>query len=196
MAHNTYQHRSIHSHLLNKCKEGDKKTQYKIYTLYYKAMYNTSLRIVKNRSDAEDIMQESFLSAFEKINMYIGDVSFGAWLKKIVINKSIDLIKKRKIEFEPLQHSDTYSIEKESTYNDDETKEKIEKIKQAIRLLPDGYRIVVSLYLFEGYDHDEIAQILNITNSASRSQYTRARQKILTLLKKQTDLSPYRGFKK
>ena len=77
----------------------------KIYKLYYKAMYNVSLRIVNNEAEAEDIMQESFLSAFEKIDTYTGQVSFGAWLKRIVINKSLDVMKKRKVDFESYEDS-------------------------------------------------------------------------------------------
>lgn len=168
--------------------EGDQKAQFQLYKLYYKAMYNTSLRIVNDTMEAEDIMQEAFLSAFEKIDTYEQLVSFGAWLKKIVINKSLDHIKKRSL--------DLYSIdeitvdmpeEEEETRNLDEIKFKIEEIRTAIMRLPEKYRIVISLYLIEGYDHDEIAEILGINSSTSRSQLVRAKQKLVRILSEEED---------
>ena len=89
-------YKNIHQELINECKAGNSKAQFEIYKLYYKAMYNTSHRIVNNVQDAEDIMQESFLSAFEKIDSYEGNVSFGSWLKKIAANKSLDHLRKNK----------------------------------------------------------------------------------------------------
>jgi len=86
---------NLHQDLIDGCKRGDQKAQFQIYKLYYKAMYNTSLRIVNNTVEAEDIMQEAFLSAFEKIGTYSGTVSFGAWLKKIVQNRSLDVLSKK-----------------------------------------------------------------------------------------------------
>jgi RNA polymerase sigma-70 factor (ECF subfamily) len=95
--------RNIHQDLVDGCRTGDQKSQFKIYKLYYKAMYNTSLRIVNDTMEAEDIMQESFLSAFEKIDSYSGTVSFGAWLKRIVINRSLDALSRRKAIFEDIE---------------------------------------------------------------------------------------------
>ncbi len=172
--------RNIHQDLIDGCRDGDQKAQFQIYKLYYKAMYNTSLRIVNNRMEAEDIMQESFLSAFEKIDSYSGTVSFGAWLKKIVVNRSLDALGKRKAIFEDI---DSYigiiDDSPEETINNEENELKIEKIKMAIKELPDGYRIILSLYLLEGYDHDEISEILNISSSTSRSQLSRAKSRLL-----------------
>ncbi|HPI68484.1 MAG TPA: sigma-70 family RNA polymerase sigma factor, partial [Bacteroidales bacterium] len=157
---------------------------FQIYKLYYKAMYNTSLRIVNNTMEAEDIMQESFLSAFEKIDTYSGTVSFGAWLKRIVINRSLDALGKRKAVFEDIETH--IGIRDESNDENDRNEDldvKINEVKDAIEHLPDGYRVILSLYLLEGYDHDEIAEILNISSSTSRSQLSRARQKLLSELK-------------
>lgn len=84
VANQEVQFLNLHQELINGCRRGDQKAQFQIYKLYYKAMYNTSLRIVNNTMEAEDIMQEAFLSAFEKIGFYSGTASFGAWLKKIV----------------------------------------------------------------------------------------------------------------
>ncbi len=177
--------RNIHQDLLDGCKNGDQKAQFQIYKLYYKAMYNTSLRIVNNSMEAEDIMQESFLSAFEKFDTYSGTVSFGAWLKKIVINRSLDALNKRKAIFEDIDHHTYIKDESdEDLVRKEETDMKIEEIREAINRLPDGYRIILSLYLLEGYDHDEIADILSISSSTSRSQLSRAKQKLIAELKK------------
>ena len=129
--------------------------------------------------EAEDVMQDAFLSAFKNIDTYRGEVSFGAWLKKIVVNRSLDYLKKRRIQFQEVN-------EKTAQLPDFQTETKevdVEQIKKAIQQLPDGYRVVLSLYLIEGYDHEEISQILGITNSASRTQYLRAKNKLRELLK-------------
>ncbi len=175
---------NIHNKLIKKCKKGDSKAQFEIYELYYKAMYNTSLRIVKNTDAAEDIMQESFLSAFNKIDTYKENVSFGAWLKKIVINKSLDHIKKEK-NFETISIDEFDNDIKDDDFKIDyeEQKKQIENIVSGISTLPDSYRVILSLYLLEGYDHEEIGEILNITSSTSRSQLTRGKRKLLETLK-------------
>jgi RNA polymerase sigma factor (sigma-70 family) len=172
--------RNIHQDLIDGCKNGDQKAQFQIYKLYYKAMFNTSLRIVSDTMEAEDIMQEAFLSAFEKIDTYSGTVSFGAWLKKIVINRSLDAVSKQKAIFEDIDTH--FELQEESDKGTDyivEMEEKMHEVKIAINNLPDGYRIILSLYLLEGYDHDEIAEILGISSSTSRSQLSRAKQKLL-----------------
>jgi len=177
--------KNLHQDLIDGCKTGDQKAQFQIYKLYYKAMYNTSLRIVNDTMEAEDIMQESFLSAFEKIDTYSGTVSFGAWLKKIVINRSLDTLSRKKAIFEDIEtHIGIKDTSGEEIAQKEEAELKVEEVKQAIENLPDGYRIILSLYLLEGYDHDEIAEILSITSSTSRSQLSRAKQKLLGELKK------------
>ncbi|HUS86643.1 MAG TPA: sigma-70 family RNA polymerase sigma factor [Bacteroidales bacterium] len=176
--------RNIHQNLIDGCKSGDQKAQFQIYKLYYKAMYNTSLRIVSDTMEAEDIMQESFLSAFEKIETYSGHVSFGAWLKKIVINRSLDILNKQKAIFEDIEeHSELNWVSDDEDEDIEGLDVKIEVLKNAINKLPDGYRIILSLYMLEGYDHDEIGDILNISSSTSRSQLSRAKQKLLNELK-------------
>ena len=163
---------------------GEQKAQFQLYKLYYKAMYNTCLRIVNDSLEAEDIMQESFLKAFEKINFYKGEVSFGAWLKRIVVNHSLDELRKRKLITDSLEDS-VYEIkEEEKGEINIDIQWKIEEIKKEINNLPDGYRIVISLYLIEGYDHDEISEIMNISSSTSRSQCARAKKKLIECLKK------------
>ena len=176
--------RNLHQDLLDGCKVGDQKAQFQIYKLYYKAMYNTSLRIVNDTMEAEDIMQEAFLSAFEKIDTYSGTVSFGAWLKKIVVNRSLDALNKRKAVFEDIElHIGIRDESYEDHQRNEEIDIKVEEVKDAIERLPDGYRIILSLYLLEGYDHDEIAEIMGINSSTSRSQLSRAKQKLIAEIK-------------
>ena len=172
-----------HQQLIQACKQGDQKAQFEVYRLYYVAMYNTTLRIVRDSDDAEDVMQEAFLKAFTKLKTYRGEVSFGAWLKRIVINKALDFLRlKRELvsldevgEIEEFQDDPTETME---------TAHMAETIKRAMFSLPEGYRIVLSLILLEGYDHEEVAGILNISNATSRTQYHRAKKKLIELLQK------------
>lgn len=172
-------YKNIHQDLIDRCRQGDREAQFGIYKLYYKSMYNTGLRIVGNDCDAEDIMQESFLSAFSRINSYEGKVSFGAWLKKIVINRSLDYLRKRKIAFEEI---DEKLADEEADRYEEVTQTDISKVKEAIMKLPEGCRIVFSLYYLEGYDHDEIATILKISPGSSRSQLLRAKKRLKSYL--------------
>lgn len=144
-------------------------------------MYNVCLRMLGNEVEAEDVMQESFLKAFTKIDTYEGKVSFGAWLKKIVINRSLDELKKRKVKFEELNEK----IPDEVPVSIEISEIQMEKLKKTISQLPDGYRVVLSLHLLEGYDHEEIAEILGISNGSSRSQFLRAKLKLRQMLHKE-----------
>ena len=166
--------------LVQKCKNGDSKAQMEIYRMYYKAMYNTCLRIVNNTMEAEDIMQEAFLKAFDKIKTFKGEVSFGAWLKRIVVNHSLDYLKKRKLDLVEM-NSNTQEMYSDSSekINEDDISLEVERIKSTISKMPEGYKVVLSLKLIEGYDYEEIASILDIKESAVRSQFSRARQKLM-----------------
>jgi RNA polymerase sigma-70 factor (ECF subfamily) len=185
--------RNLHQDLINGCKVCDQKAQFQIYKLYYKAMYNTSLRIVNNTMEAEDIMQESFLSAFENIDSYSGTVSFGAWLKKIVINRSIDVLKKKsRLFFEDIESLPEIADNcNDEIFQNEESLLMMGKIKEAIKQLPDKSRVILSLYLVEGYDHEEIGKILSISSSTSRSQLSRAKQKLIGDLKKELIFSNF-----
>lgn len=167
--------------MLDRCEKGDVKAQFEIYRLYYKSMYNSSLRIVGLTEVAEDIMQESFLTAFRKLKTYSGEVSFGAWLKKIVINRSLDYLRKRKAVFEEL-HNELEIVNEEEPELDHIT---VDEVKTAISALPDGYRTVLSLILIEGYDHEEVSEILGIRNVSSRTQFSRAKQRLKEVLTEQ-----------
>ena len=174
---------NIHQDIIDNCRNKDRKAQFRIYKLYYRNMYNISLRIVNSPDEAEDIMQEAFLSAFEKIDSYKGEVSFGAWLKRIVINKSLDSIRKKKTGLVIFEEGVAVPVEDENI--DNLIEPRLDLIHKCIRMLPEGYRIILSLYLLEGYDHEEIGEILGISASTSRSQYARARQKLRLMVKNQ-----------
>jgi RNA polymerase sigma factor (sigma-70 family) len=170
---------NIHEDLVARCREGERGAYYELYRLYSKAMYNTGYRITGNEDDAADVLQEAFISAFRNLDSYKGSATFGSWLKKIVVNKAINLIGKRRME--PLPEEGDWDVpqEEEFEYREDLT---VDKVKDAIQQLPDGYRSVVSLYLLEGYDHQEIAEIMSITESTSKSQLNRGKAKLRELL--------------
>ena len=173
----------IKDELVEQCKRGHIPGFQVLYDKYSKAMYNTSLRIVNNSDDAEDVLQEAFTDAFRSLNDFNYRSTFGAWLKRIVINKSINVLRKRKFDMVDIDHPDVYLKPEEEEIDEQEIQFKINAIKNSIKLLPDGYRTVITLYLLEGYDHEEIAEILGITHNTVRTQYVRAKQKLLFLLK-------------
>ena len=179
----------FNSALISRCAKGDRKAQEEVYRLYYKAMFNTCVRILKDTAEAEDTMQEAFLSAFGKLSGFSGEVSFGAWLKRIVVNKALDVLRSRKVCFEALEEDTAESTNTDvDIQNDTDKKDMVKNIRKAILSLPEGYRVVLSLVLLEGYDHEEIAEILNITASTSRSQFSRARKKLVEILQKPDNL--------
>lgn len=144
-------------------------------------MFNVSLRIVNKTEDAEDVLQESFVSAFKHINQYSGEASFGAWLKRIVINKSIDVVRQRKPDLIPVEDWNlTEDMEAEPFW--EEAPYSVADLRAGIQNLPDGYRLILCLYLFEDYTHKMIAEKLKITEGTSKSQYARAKNKLRELL--------------
>ena len=170
----------IHSQLIEECRNGSSKAQFEIYKLYYKAMYNTCLRFVRDPMEAEDVMQEAFLSAFRNIDSFRGEVSFGSWLKRIVVNRSLDALRRKRLDLDPIEEG--RMVIDTDDYTDDETVYKVEQVKKAIASLPDSYRVLLTLHLIEGYDHEEIAQIMEMSNAAVRTAYSRARKKLQEML--------------
>lgn len=154
-------------------------------------MLNVAFRICNNVEQAEDLVQEAFVSAFKNLRSYKGTASFGAWLKRIVINTSLNYLRSRKMEFDELNDTAEYPESNSIDYEDQEMT--VEKVKECIELLPDGYRIVLSLYLLEGYDHNEISEVLNISVSTSKSQYNRAKRKLKELLSENNYDTGYAG---
>jgi RNA polymerase sigma factor (sigma-70 family) len=178
---------NLHQDLIDGCRIGDQHSQFRIYKLYYKAMYNISLRIVNDPMEAEDIMQESFLSAFEEIDNFSGTVSFGAWLKSIVQNKSIDSLRRRsKMIFENIENTSAEAVADQpenQAYNEDPDLT-MKRIIDIIRYLPEKAGNIFSLYFLEGYDYEEISKILSISSSTSRSQLSRARLRFVSEFKR------------
>ena len=167
--------------LIVKCIDGDRKAQYMLYQQYAKAMFNTCYRVVNDVEEAEDVLQEAFVSAFRNLKTFKGDATFGAWLKRIVINHAINAIRKKKLEVIAFEEG-FENIETEEEADIGEQALNVAKIKKAMEQLPEGYRIVFSLYLIEGYDHNEISDILGISVSTSKSQLNRAKAKLKYLL--------------
>ena len=163
------------------CKNRNRKAQLKLYNQYCDAMYHVAFRFMKNSADAEDAMQEAFIKAFKKIDSFKGEVTFGAWLKKIVIHTSIDMLKSVKLKFSDVDENylkvvsdDDWEVEDQIT---------MDEIKSAISELPEKYELVLSLFLIEGYDHQEISSILNISEVNSRTQLLRGKKKLKESLK-------------
>ena len=168
--------------IIEKCKQNDRKAQLKLYNQYCNGMLIVAQRFISNTMEAEDVVQESFIRAFTKLEQYKAEVSFGAWLKRIVINKSIDLLKSKK---QRLVDIDDMQLKIVDDENDDWTVDydvNVEDVKLAIEELPEKYKYVVMLYLVEGYDHQEISEILNISHVASRAQLSRGKKKLKELL--------------
>lgn len=173
----------LHDELVERCKQRDARSYGELYQKYSKAMYNTSLRIVNNTGDAEDVLQEAFTDAFTSIDTFQYKSTFGAWLKKIVINKSINHLRKKKMDLVDMEKTNVGHLPEEDSLDEKEIQLKVDEVKRAVKLLPNGYRTVLSLYLFEGYDHEEIAEILRVSHATVRTQYMRAKQKLLILIK-------------
>lgn len=169
--------------LVERCKQGDSLSYSQLYSKYAKAMFNTSLRIVNNVSDAEDILQDAFVDAFRHLNDFKYKSSFGAWLKRIVINKSISLLRKKKMQWIDIESTQVADAGDAESIDEADFSFKLEEVRKAIQLLPDGYRAVVSLYLLEEIPQEEIGKMLGISHNTVRTQYHRAKQKILSILK-------------
>lgn len=147
-------------------------------------MLNVAFRIVGDIAEAEDVLQEAFLDAFNKIRDFRQDTTFGLWLKQIVVNRSINMLRKRKLELVELGEDQLENIAGEDYEDDSEIHFKVAQVKEAMNLLPEGYRVVLSLYLLEGYDHEEIGEILDISENTSRTQFLRAKRKLSEILNK------------
>jgi RNA polymerase sigma factor (sigma-70 family) len=169
----------IHADIIEKCRQGDREAYYELYKLYSKSMYNVGYRIVNDEEEARDVLQEAFISAFRSLDLYRGDATFGSWLKRIVVNKAINVIKRRKTE--RLPDDERFDVA-EQVEPVEEFQFTVSQVRDAIEKLPDGYRSVLTLYLLEGYDHSEIAEILGISESTSKSQFNRSKKKLREIL--------------
>ncbi len=167
--------------LIDQCKKGNRKAQMHIYDKYYSAMYTIACRYLSDE-EAKEAMQEGFLKAFLNIKTFERDKTFGAWLKRIVINQCIDQLKKRKLETSAIEEVQLEIVDNEDWLFDSQITK--QEILQAIEQLGEKYQLVVKLYLLEGYDHSEISQILGIEEKTSRTQLRRGKLQLRELLKK------------
>lgn len=172
----------VQDEIVERCLRGDVSCFTVLYKRYATSMFNTSLRIVNNRKDAEDVLQEAFTDAFGNLQTFNFSSTFGAWLKKIVINKSLNQLRKGKMVLIDTDEGSLEAIPEEEMIDETHIHLQVAKIKRAMQDLNMGQRTVLTLYLFEGYDHEEISEILSVPPATVRSQYMRAKQKLLTLL--------------
>lgn len=168
--------------LVEQCKQNNRKAQMALYNQYCEGMFVVAQRYLRNTAEAEDAMQEAFIKAFQRLYQFKGDVTFGSWLKRIVINTCLDAIKARKMELYAINEEvlsiaddeDNWSVDQDTTF---------EKVQGAIDELSTNYKTIVKLYLLEGYDHQEISEILNISETASRTNLHRGKLQLKKNLK-------------
>jgi len=162
--------------LVAACQRGRRWAQHALYDRYAKAMLNTAYRILGNQEDAQDVLQDAFLKVFQRIDSFRGDSTIGAWIKRIVVNTALSAVKKRGLPIigglEVVEDTPTEEV-RELDFEWD-----AHMALEALASLPTGYRTVLTLYLVEGYDHAEIAEILGIKVSTSLSQYARGKKKL------------------
>ncbi len=168
--------------IIERCQKGERKAFQELYNLYAKAMLNTSFRILNNMDEAEEVLQDSFLKAFQKIDTYDPKFAFGSWLKRMVTNASLDVIRKRKNVFVTLD--DAQFVQEEE--NDDEIIYDVETVKKCIAELPDGFRTIISMYLFDEHTHKEIGEILGISEGTIKSHYYKAKKILIDSIKQNT----------
>ncbi len=170
--------------LLPMCQRGEQAAQLEVYNRYYKAMYNTSLRIVKDEAEAKDVMQEAFLNAFTKLDSFKGEATFGSWLKRIVVNKSINSYQRSKRVDETSIEDHLYKIEDDSQGVSEVDYEslKVQQVLLAMDKLKDNYRQSLSLHLIEGYDYEEMSEIMNVSYANCRTMVSRAKESLRKIL--------------
>ncbi len=169
--------------LIARCKNQDIRAQRQFYNMYYKMVYNSCCRILSDRMDAEDCMQETFIKAFSKIRT-INDAPPEAWLRRIAINTALDKLKQDRVKWVEIDEKDHFYADEQDDENEDIIW-KVDQVKKTIGELPEYYRLILTLHLFEGYDHEEISDILKLKVTTVRSQYMRAKQKLVEIVKKE-----------
>ncbi|NDV78700.1 RNA polymerase sigma factor [Dysgonomonas sp. 511] len=169
--------------IIGQCRKGEHRAQMQLYNAFYKRVYNSCFRILRDSLEAEDAMQESFLKALTRLHDYDETIAFGAWLVRIAINTSIDKLRKKEKNVITLNEDMGYNAIADNDSDDWEyIVGKVEQVKMAIEKLPEASRLVINLYLIEGYDHEEMAEILKIPTGTVRVQYMRAKQKLIELI--------------
>lgn len=166
-----------------RCRKGDARAFHELYEAYSKAMYNICLRMTGHSSDAEDVLQEAFVQVFRNLEKLESDSSLTAWIKRIVVNHCLSYLRKKKVHWEEVGETEAAD---ETAVDEEEHALTVSVVKEAIRELPDGYRTVLNLYIFEEYSHREIAGLLGITESTVKTQFMRAKEKVRQLVKSKT----------
>jgi RNA polymerase sigma-70 factor (ECF subfamily) len=174
--------------IIERSKRGYRDAQYQLYRQYSHAMFNICVRMMNNREEAEDMLQESFSEAFHRLDSFRHESTFGAWLKRIVVNKCINELKRKRAKLEFFEDMAPFD-EKPDEKLDAGPGLTVDQVRKAMEQLPKGSRMIFSLYLLEGYDHQEISEILEISESNSKTQYMRAKQRIKEILKDQKHAS-------
>ncbi|MFK7952591.1 MAG: RNA polymerase sigma factor [Ekhidna sp.] len=171
---------TIHKHLIIQSQQGDQAAMSSLYGLYAKAMYNICRRMMGDEEEAKDLLQESFIDAFQKLPKLREVNTFSSWIKRIVVNNCINAIRKKKLDTSSMEEGQDYIEEDEDNF--EYANFQAAQIMECVDLLPDGCKTVLNLYLFEGYDHKEIGEILGVTESASKAQYCKAKARIRKIL--------------
>lgn len=166
---------NLQQDLINKCLKGDSLAQYRLFDLYVKAMYNTVLRLVEDKMEAEDIVQEGFVKAFTKLEQFKGNSSFGAWLKRIMVNMALDSLKKKSLEIVPFPVNEAAIEEEPHNHDEDDFMPNPTLVNEQILKLPKGCRMIFTLYQVEGYEQKQVAEMLGVSLSTVKTQYRRAR---------------------
>jgi RNA polymerase sigma-70 factor (ECF subfamily) len=172
------------TYLLENCRRGNKSAQLSLYKKYARRLYLTCLRITGNPMEAEEAMQDAFLKVFNRLYLFRNEQNFEAWMHRIAVHTAIDYVRRHRHEWEEIS---PHSIDSDELNENEEADEEalqyaVVQIKEAVKKLPAGYRIVLSLYLFEGYDMEEISSILKIQQASVRTQYLRAKRKLLDII--------------
>ncbi|WP_158618220.1 RNA polymerase sigma factor [Chitinophaga lutea] len=166
-----------------RCRKGDVRAFRELYEAYSRAMYNICLRMTGHAADAEDVLQEAFVQVFKNLEKLTSDSSLTAWIKRIVVNHCLSYLRKKKVYFEEVGEMDAAE---EAVVDEGAYAFTVSAVKEAIGQLPDGYRTVLNLYIFEEYSHREIAEMLGISESTAKTQFMRAKEKVRQLVKVKT----------
>ncbi len=174
---------SEEEYILAKCKKGSYRYQKKLYELHSSMVWSICLRYLRNHEDAQDAFQNTFVAVFKNIHDFEGKGEFGGWVRKIAVNASLMIYRSRKKSSLYVELDDAGI----TPAQDDEILDQLsaEDLMNAIRQLPDGYRMVFNMYGIEGYSHAEIAEKLAISESTSRSQFSRARKLLMDFVSKE-----------
>jgi RNA polymerase sigma factor (sigma-70 family) len=168
--------------VVERCKNGEQAAFALLYKTHAKEVYNTIHRLVNHTAEAEDLLQECFITAYKNIEKFESRSSVKTWIQRIAINHSIDSIRKKKVYFGEINEN-SHSIADDVSVDEEEFELRVNEVKKAILNLPTGYRTVVSLYLFEGIPQEDIGKMLGISHSTVRTQYKKAKEKIWLQLK-------------